>query len=137
MNKRINLVFPGGKKVDAQMDGMTVHTDQAVQDGGEGSAPAPFDYYFVALATCSGITAKAYCDRNHISSDGLAVVLESDWDGSTHRYDRITTKITLPHNFPEEHRERFYKRVDACVVKKHIIKAPTFVLELFGEIAPS
>ena len=38
----MTIRFPGGKQVDAAFDGFTVHTDQPVKAGGEGSAPTPF-----------------------------------------------------------------------------------------------
>jgi ribosomal protein S12 methylthiotransferase accessory factor len=40
-----------------------VKTDQKERGGGEDSAPAPFDYFLVSLATCAGIYVKVFCDK--------------------------------------------------------------------------
>ncbi|MDD4737540.1 MAG: OsmC family protein [Kiritimatiellae bacterium] len=126
MNSEIKVTFPGGKKVDAEIKGMMVHTDQAVEDGGEGTAPAPFDYFLVSLATCSGIVAAAYCRRKGISTEGLTVSMDAPWDDARNRCDQVTFHLTLPKDFPEDHIEPIRQRVEACAVKKHILQPPEF-----------
>jgi ribosomal protein S12 methylthiotransferase accessory factor len=128
MTLRIDLDFPGGKKVDAKLHGFCVATDQALEDGGEGSAPCPFDYFFVSLATCSGITAYAYCKKYGIDTQGLEVWMEADNPENENRYDRVTFHVKLPENFPEEHRDKIQQRINGCVVKKHILTPPCFEL---------
>jgi ribosomal protein S12 methylthiotransferase accessory factor len=53
MEKIINVSFPGGKKVIAQMGDKLIATDQSVESGGEGSAPEPFTLFLASLATCA------------------------------------------------------------------------------------
>ena len=130
MEKHITLEFPGGKKVDALIDGFRVCTDQALEDGGEGTAAAPFDHFFVSLATCTGITAYAYCQKHKIPTDGIAFSLRSGWDETERRFSRISMELKLPDNFPEEHRAGIEKRANACVVKKHILNPPEFELSI-------
>ena len=43
MNMEIR--FPGGLVVSAELKGFTVRTDQSPAHGGTGSAPEPFDLY--------------------------------------------------------------------------------------------
>lgn len=69
------MSFPGGKRVDAAFDGFTVQTDQLPQNGGEGTAPQPFDLFFVSLATCAGISALDYCQERGLPTGGLDVTL--------------------------------------------------------------
>jgi len=45
-NREIKVIFPGGKRVDAEYKGFTIKTDQPDYAGGEGSAPAPFDLFW-------------------------------------------------------------------------------------------
>ena len=59
MGVDIDVQFPGGKRVDATFKEFVVATDQPRAEGGQGSAPEPFDYFFVAIATCAGIYALA------------------------------------------------------------------------------
>ncbi len=42
MIKTIEVGFPGGKGVEAIIDGRLIQTDQRAENGGEGSAPEPF-----------------------------------------------------------------------------------------------
>ena len=39
----LKITFPGGLAVNAAFKGFTVTTDQAVEHGGRGTAPEPFD----------------------------------------------------------------------------------------------
>jgi len=38
-------------------------TDEPKALGGQGAAPAPFDYYLAALAACTAITLRMYAER--------------------------------------------------------------------------
>jgi len=51
----MEIVFPGGKRVDAHYKGLTINTDQPPIAGGEGSASAPFDHFLASIGTCAGI----------------------------------------------------------------------------------
>ena len=50
----IKVTFPGGLRVDAEYKGFVVKTDQPLKQGGEGTAPAPFDLFLVSIAACAG-----------------------------------------------------------------------------------
>ncbi len=43
MIKTIEVGFPGGKGVDAIIDGRPIQTDQRSEKVGEGAAPEPFE----------------------------------------------------------------------------------------------
>ncbi len=47
----MKITFPGGEKVNAEINGMVIPTDQPVETGGEGAAPSPFDYFLASLGT--------------------------------------------------------------------------------------
>ena len=130
MKDTVLVTFPGGKKVDAQLRGMTVHTDQDEADGGEGTAPTPFDYFLASLAACSGIVALSFCQRKGISTAGLALKMDTDWNSEGTRIERVTFRLTLPEHFPEDQRAAFQQRVEACLVKRHILNPPEFCTEI-------
>ncbi len=67
MNKEIRVTFPGGLRVDAEYKGRLIQTDQPVYQGGEGTAPAPFDLFLASIATCSGFYVLAFCQNRGIS----------------------------------------------------------------------
>lgn len=131
--KDITVSFPGGKRVDACYDGRTVHTDQSVKNGGEGSAPEPFDLFFVSMATCVGIYVLEFCTARNLSTDGLGVRLCSKFDPDQKRYASICIDIALPDGFPEKYRGAIHRTANLCTVKKHILTPPEFQITLNGE----
>jgi putative redox protein len=50
----MEITFPGNKKVNSTYKGYTVQTDQPVAEGGDGTAPEPFDLFLSAIGTCAG-----------------------------------------------------------------------------------
>lgn len=130
MSKDITVTFPGGKRVDAHYDGRTVQTDQSPRNGGEGSAPEPFDLFWVSIATCVGIYVLEFCHRRDLDTTGLGVRLQTEWDPEQRRYPKVAISITLPEGFPEKYRKSILRTADLCTVKKHIVNPPEFELSL-------
>jgi ribosomal protein S12 methylthiotransferase accessory factor len=128
--KDITVSFPGGKRVDAHYDGQVVQTDQSVKNGGEGSAPEPFDLFFVSMATCVGIYVLEFCTARNLDTTGLGVRLYSEKNPERKRYDQIHIGITLPKNFPAKYRSAILRAADLCTVKKHILEPPEFKITL-------
>ena len=67
----MEIVFAGGKKVDAVYKGFTVKTDQSESSGGRGSAPQPFDLFLASIGTCAGIYVLSYCQNHRIDADRI------------------------------------------------------------------
>jgi ribosomal protein S12 methylthiotransferase accessory factor len=122
----MNVSFPGGKRVDAEWGGFTIHTDQPVEGGGGGAAPAPFDLFLASIATCAGIYVKGFCDSRGIATEGLALEMRIEREPPGARVARLTLEIRLPPGFPEKHRDAVVRAADLCAVKKHILKPPLF-----------
>ena len=122
----MHVRFPGGKRVDAEYHGFTIHTDQQPRAGGEGSAPQPFDLFLASIATCAGIYVKEFCDARGLSTEGLHLDMEVESDPATHRIGRLAVDIHLPAGFPEKHRAAVVRAAELCSVKKHILDPPVF-----------
>jgi putative redox protein len=122
----MTVLFPGGKRVDAEYNGFTFRTDQSPRSGGEGSAPPPFDLFLASIATCAGIYVKGYCDARGIATDGLGLEMHIERDLERQRIGRLVLEIKLPEGFPEKHREAVIRTADLCAVKKHILEPPAF-----------
>ena len=124
----IKVTFPGGKRVNAELDGYTVPTDQPLSAGGAGSAPAPFSYFLASIATCAGIYVLGFCQARDIPTLGLSLTQHHEWDEQTHRLKQVSIDITLPPGFPEKYRDAVRRAAELCAVKKAIAAPPEFVV---------
>ncbi|KNF08366.1 putative peroxiredoxin, OsmC-like protein [Gottschalkia purinilytica] len=122
----IEVSFPGGKKLETNIKGFTVDTDQPVNSGGGGSAPTPFDLFLSSIAACTGVTALSFCQSRNIDTKGLKLSLDTERDEETGMISDIKMELTLPENFPSKYEEAIRKATDSCTVKKHIINSPDF-----------
>ncbi|MAT38824.1 MAG: osmotically inducible protein C [Ectothiorhodospiraceae bacterium] len=122
----MKVTFPGGKKVNAEYKGFTIATDQPERAGGQGSAPAPFDLFLASLATCAGIYVKGFCDQRGISSEGIELVQNLEYNTEKQMIGKITIDIRVPEDFPEKYHDALIKSASLCAVKKHIQDPPEF-----------
>ncbi len=122
----IVVSFPGGKRINAQVEGFTVETDQPVSLGGQGAAPAPYDLFLGSLATCAAIYVLGFCQARNIPTDGLALVQHSEMDPGTKLASRVRIEITLPIGFPEKYKEAIVRAAEGCKVKRTMQAPPSF-----------
>jgi hypothetical protein len=80
----IEVTFPGGKRVDAQVGPYVVRTDQPIEAGGAGSAIAPFDLFLASIATCAGIYVLGFCQARNLSVEGIRLEQQVELDPVTH-----------------------------------------------------
>lgn len=126
----IAVSFPGGKRVDVEIDQFTFQTDQSRNNGGEGSAPEPFDLFLASIASCAGVYALNFCQARNIASDGIALKMHCQRDEKKKMITHITFYLTPPHGFPEKYRTGIVRAMELCTVKRHMQHAPEFVIEL-------
>lgn len=124
------ITFPGGKRVNAEYKGFTVQTDQPESDGGENSAPAPFDLFLASIGTCAGIYVLSFCQQRGIPVEGARLVQRTERDPASRMIGRIAIDIELPAGFPEKYREAVKSAAELCTVKKHIQKPPAFDIQV-------
>jgi putative redox protein len=120
------VTFPGGKRVDAQYKGFTIHTDQSKSSGGEGTAPAPFDLFLASIGTCAGLYVLAFCQERSIPTEGAQLVMEAERNPQSRLYGKITIDIVLPPEFPKKYAEAVKAAANLCTVKKHLANPPEF-----------
>jgi uncharacterized OsmC-like protein len=126
MEKIVEVGFPGGKKVNALINGLTIATDQPIEDGGEGSAAAPFALFLASIATCAGYYALQFCLSRNIATPGMSCKAAFTFSEQEHRYTACKIMLTLPPGFPEKYRDAIVRAMDSCAVKKHILQPPEF-----------
>jgi putative redox protein len=124
--KPIIVSFPGGMKVDAAYKGFVIKTDQPLDEGGDNAAPSPFDLFLASIAACAGYYLLAFCRERKLSLDQAGVMMTMERDPETKMISRVRIELKLPVGFPEKYTAAVLKVVDACTVKRHILKAPAF-----------
>jgi len=122
----LKITFPGGKRVNAELRGRTIATDQPPEAGGEGSAPEPYALFAASIGTCAGLYALAFCQSRGLSTEGLAIRQHMRFDGK--RLLAVELDIDLPPGFPEKYREPLIRAADGCAVKKAIIAQPEIIV---------
>lgn len=125
----MEIVFPGNKKVDAIFDGQVIKTDQPIQAGGDGTAPAPFDLFLASIGTCAGIYVLGFCQARGIKTDGIKLIQRMNYNYQKRLFDKIEIEIVLPPDFPEKYKSAVIHAADNCAVKKHLQNPPEIVVK--------
>lgn len=126
MPYEMKIAFPGGLKVDVLYRDFVIRTDQPAREGGEGSAPAPFDLFLASLAACAGYYTLAFCKEREIPVDDIGVTMTATKGEESKMIDDVRIVLDLPASFPERYQRALVRAVDLCAVKKHILRAPRF-----------
>ncbi len=121
----ITITLPGGRRVDAQVGAHLVHTDQSREDGGEGTAPTPFQLFLAAIGTCAGIYVQGFCAKRDIPTEGIRIVERPSVDEKK-TLVRVELEVQLPPTFPEKYRDALLRTVEQCSVKRSIHAQPEF-----------
>jgi putative redox protein len=123
---KIEVFFEGKKGVNANIGGYIVKTDQPIDSGGNGSAPAPYDLFLASLATCAGIYIKSFCDNRGLPTENIKIFQEAEYDESTQIATKLNMEIVIPEDFPEKYREALIAVAGKCKVKKQVMNPPEF-----------
>lgn len=119
------ISFPGGLRVDANVFGQVVGTDQPVMAGGSGSAPAPFTLFLASIGTCAGIYVLHFCKTRGIPTEGVKIKqrLVGRPDSTL---AEVELDIEVPASFPEKYHRAILLAADHCAVKKIMENPPSF-----------
>jgi ribosomal protein S12 methylthiotransferase accessory factor len=116
----MEIVFPGGARVDAVVDGMVIRTNQ------DGSDPSPFSLFLASMGTCAGIYVLSFCRQRGLPTEGLKIIQRMDVNPATRLVDRVELDIQLPAGFPEQYKDAVIRSAELCAVKKHLENPPVF-----------
>ena len=64
----MEITFPGGLAVEARSDSFVIRSDQPQSNGGDNSAPSPFDLFLASLGNCAGFFALRFCQQRQIDT---------------------------------------------------------------------
>jgi len=118
---QMEVVFPGGQRVDAILGDRVVRTDQ------KGTHPAPFGLFLASIGTCAGVYVLGFCQARGLSTEGVKVLQRIHVDPDTKMVDRVELDIVVPPHFPEKYHAALVRAADQCAVKKHLETPPDFV----------
>jgi len=121
---QLEIFFEGKKKVNARYNGNIIKTDQPIEAGGDGSAPAPFDLFLASIGTCAGIYVKGFCDQRGIPTDEIKIYQSMEFNQETRLIGKINLEIVLPSDFPEKYKDAVINVANLCAVKKHLLNPP-------------
>ena len=125
---RMDIRFPGGKRVDALQAGFWIRTDQPISQNGGGAAPSPFDLFLASIGTCAGFYALRFCEERNLDTEGLELSVTPSWDAGHKLVTRIRMEVFLPPSFPARYRDAILRAIDQCAVKRHLEAPPQFDL---------
>ena len=122
----MEITFEGGKVVTAHTHGHSIRTDQPLDNGGDDTAPAPFDLFLASIGTCAGIYVKSFCDNRKIPTDKIKIIQKTEFSEESGLPLTITIDIQLPADFPEKYKASVISVAELCKVKKSIDNPPVF-----------
>jgi ribosomal protein S12 methylthiotransferase accessory factor len=122
----MEITFPGGARVDVNLGGHAIHTDQPLKGGGEDSAPTPFNTFLASIGACAGIYVLNFLRKRELSTEGVRLIQHIHRDSTTGLVDQIDLELELHDGFPEKYRPAIVRAVELCAVKKQIEKPPQF-----------
>ena len=122
----MEVFFPGGKRVNSTYKGFTIETDQAKDEGGDGSAPEPYDLFLSSIGTCAGVYVVYFCHERGIDTAGIKMTLQFDRNEKKNLVETVRIHIDLPPGFPEKYKTAVIKAAALCTVKRNITDPPRF-----------
>lgn len=126
--QEIIVTLPSGRRVDAQVGNHLVRTDQPKNNGGEDSAPSPFDLFLASLGTCAGIFVQGFCAKREIPTKDIRLVARPRADAQG-AFAGVDIDIEVPESFPEQYRDAVARVAEQCTVKRAIASSPTFAVK--------
>ncbi|MBN2431396.1 MAG: OsmC family protein [Acidobacteria bacterium] len=133
----MEIFFPGGKRVDANVRDFIIQTDQKKERGGEDEAPTPFELFLASLGTCAGIYVLSFCQSHNIPTEGIRLRQRVERNPATGMLDRIELEILLPADFPAKYQTAVIRSAEKCTVKKHLEQPPQFSIITRQEVPVS
>ena len=125
--REIIVRLTGGRRVEAELNGHHVLTDQPQSNGGEDTAPSPFQVFLASLGTCAGIFVQGFCAKRGIPYKDIRLI-ERPTYGSTGALESVEFELQLPPDFPAgaaaSHRSMLGEAGDRITADVHVPRIP-------------
>jgi putative redox protein len=129
----MSITFAGGKRVESTYKGFTVKTDQPKSEGGDGSAPEPYDLFLSSMGTCAGVYIVYFCESRQIPTADISMTLRFERNEQSHLMEKIIIDIQVPPQFPAKYRKALIRAAEMCTVKRTLITPPEILVTANGE----
>lgn len=123
---RMEIEFPGNRKISARFREFLVMTDQLVKYGGDNSAPQPFELFLASMGTCAGHYINVFCLERSIPTDQIKIIQEVEPGSQKGLLGKIKMEIQVGPDFPEKYKNSLIHASNLCAVKKNIENPPEF-----------
>jgi ribosomal protein S12 methylthiotransferase accessory factor len=130
----MQIHFPGGKRVTSTYKGFTVETDQPKSEGGNDSAPEPYDLFLSSIGTCAGVYIVYFCESRKIPIDDISMTLHFERNETSHLMEKIAIDVKLPPGFPPKYKKAVIRAAQMCTVKRNLIQPPEILVTTNGEL---
>jgi ribosomal protein S12 methylthiotransferase accessory factor len=120
----LEIVLPGGDRVDARAAGRVIATDQ------DGPAPSPFELFLASIGTCAGSYVSRFCRKRNIPTEGIRILQHMRLGTDGKHIERIELEVELPPDFPARYRQAVIRAADQCTVKDHLERPPVIEIAL-------
>ena len=133
--KELFVTLEKKRRVVAHVGPHDIVTDQPVSNGGDGSAPTPYELFLASIAACAGTYVQHFCALRSIDTTGLVI---REWP----RYDQkgalvaVELALELPPSFPPRYQEALIRVVEQCSVKRAIAGGPQFQVRIAARHEP-
>ncbi len=115
----MKITFVGNKKVNVEVKGFNILTDQKKENGGDASAPTPIDLFLASLGSCSGVFVLNFL-KMHLLPETVYLTLNPIWNINEYVIERIELVIHLPHDFPAGFDHALVEVAKRCLVARHV-----------------
>ena len=124
----LNVCLDGGKCVSTQVGQHRITTDQPTSNGGNDSAPSPYDLFMASIGCCAGYYVQQYCESKGVSTEGISITLKQKKSEDGELLGFVTC-VNIPDNLPKKYHSILKNVAKQCSVKKAIMGAPEFEVE--------
>ncbi len=104
-----------------QPSATTLATDAPKDNQGRGESFSPTDLVATALGTCILTTMGIVARTHSLDIAGATATVEKEMVATpTRRIGSLATRIHMPHDLPEEHKQRLERAAHTCPVHKSL-----------------
>lgn len=127
--KELFVTLDGRRKVTTHVGAHRITADQPLANGGDDSAPTPYELFLASIAACAGTYVQHFCSLRNLDATGVVI---REWP----RYDEkgallaVELALELPPTFPPRYAEALLRVVEQCSVKRAIAAHPEFLVRI-------